>query len=137
MDHSISTLAPSKVARVSKGAVLEMMERPALARALFMSALADLATLREWIATLGQRDAERRIAHLFCEVTARLRAVGMISDSGVVQFPLTQNELGDAVGLSKVHINRSLKTLRNKGLIKFVGGGLQILDAARLEELCG
>ena len=113
-----------------------MIARPALARALLMAALADAATLREWIATIGQRSGELRIAHLFCELHARLRAVGLISDE-TVRLPINQTQLSDAVGLSLVHTNKSLRNLREARLIKFSDGNLEIIDRTRLEELCG
>src|SRR3712207_8604800 len=50
----------------------------------------------------------RSIGHLLCELFTRLRAVGL-TKSYVCEFPITQGELGDALGLSTVHVNRSLQ----------------------------
>ena len=66
--------------------------------------------LQEWLTGLGQRTADKRIAHLFCELHARLQAVGLTSE-GEFELPLTQQELSDTVGISVVHVNRSLRAL--------------------------
>ena len=115
--------------------VLDLSERPAIARALWWTTLVDEATLREWLVNIGQRDAETSIAHLFCELHLRLKAIGL-SDGGDFSLPVTQTELGDTMGLSTVHVNRSLQSLRAKRLITLRGGRLVILDVARLRAAC-
>src|SRR3954471_4251641 len=74
------------------------------------------------------------LAHLLCEVFTRLRAVGLAQDHAC-SLPLTQMELGDACGLSSVHVNRTLQELRGEGLIEFRSSRLTILDWARLHEV--
>ena len=93
-------------------------EHPALTRALWWTMLVDQAVLREWVTNIGARNAELRIAHLFCEIHARLEAIGMVTEGGF-NVPISQQELADTVGLSVVHVNRSLRTLREKGLAAF------------------
>ena len=73
------------------------------------------------------------MAHLLCELFTRLRAVGMTSDDAC-ELPVTQEELGDALGLSTVHVNRTLMQVRGEGLIEFQGGRLTILDWKGLAE---
>ncbi|MCV9967819.1 Crp/Fnr family transcriptional regulator [Pararhizobium sp. BT-229] len=137
MDHSIGTLSPCRVATLLPSTIIEITERrPALARALWMSSLVDEATLREWLLNLGQRPARERIAHLFCEMHARMRAVGLTTD-GSFEFPLTQQELGDTTGLSIVHVNRSLKELREAGLVTMRTERLVIPDVERLKTFAG
>lgn len=136
MDHSIDTLSPSKVIDIPTKRVLEMIERPALARALWWSALVDEAILREWLVNVGQRNAAKRIAHLFCEIYMRLRRVGL-ADAPQFHLPLTQIELADSMGLSAVHVNRALQSLREDGLITFKSKRLEILDSERLREMSG
>ncbi len=87
----------------------------------------DEATLREWLVNIGARPPERRIAHLLCELWLRLRVVGLTSD-GSYELPITQAELADSMGLSHVHVNRVLQSLRAQGLITLKGGTLVILD---------
>lgn len=137
MDHSIGTLSPCRVATLLPSTIIEITERrPALARALWMTSLVDEATLREWLLNLGQRPARERIAHLFCEMHVRMRAVGLTTD-GSFEFPLTQEELGDTTGLSIVHVNRSLKELREAGLVTMRNDRLIIPDVERLKTFAG
>lgn len=85
-------------------------ENSRLAQALFWATLVDEAVLREWLVNIGQREAELRVAHFFCEMFLRSRAVGLTEDDNFF-MPLTQVELADTLGLSAVHINRTLKDL--------------------------
>jgi CRP-like cAMP-binding protein len=134
MDHSIATLSPCRVAYLSRGTILELTERrPSLARALWMCSLVDEATLREWLVNLGQRSAPHRISHLFCEIHERMKAVGL-TDDGSFELPLTQSELSDTMGLSVVHVNRSLKELREAGLVSLRNERIAIPNIRRLIE---
>ncbi len=72
---------------------------------------------REWIANVGRREAYGRVAHLLCELYVRLRAIGL-ANGKAYGLPLTQAELADATGMTTVHVNRSLKRLREDGLIR-------------------
>jgi CRP-like cAMP-binding protein len=132
LDHSIATVTPCQVVRLPPRAIVEMTsQHPAIARALRLSSLIDEATLREWLLNLGQRDAPERIAHLFCELHARMKAVEL-TDEGAFELPLTQVELGDTVGLSTVHVNRSLKDLREANLATMRNDRIVIPDVLRL-----
>lgn len=133
MDHSIGALTPCTVSLVPREAVLGLLDRPSLARALWWATLVDEAVLREWVVSVGRRDARERVGHVLCELHMRLRAVGL-ADGGACELPLTQVELADALGLSGVHVNRTLQELRAEGLIELRGKRLMILDAARLRR---
>lgn len=136
MDHSIATLSGCKVVAIPRPVVLEMTERPAIARALWWATLVDEATLREWLVNIGQRSAEERIAHLLCELLVRLRTVGLV-DGGSYAFPITQEELGETTGLSTVHVNRTLQALRAQDLITLEKKLLVIPDIDRLIAFSG
>ncbi len=136
MDHNIATLTESSVAIVPRTKVLELTERPALARALWWATLVDEATLRATVVNIGRREAEERVAHLFCELHLRLQAVGL-ADGGTFELPLTQAELADAMGISAVHANRMLQSLRQRHLIRVSTKSVTILDVPRLRELSG
>lgn len=137
MDHSIQTLSPCRVVRLPQSTIIEITDKqPALARALWWCTLVDEATLREWLVNLGQRKAEHRIAHLFCELDARMKAVALTRD-GSFELPLTQMELGDTMGLSTVHVNRSLKELREAGLVTLRSQQIVIPDVERLKTYSG
>ena len=136
MDHSIASVTDSEVAFIPRAKMLELAERPRIARALWWASLVDEAVLRSWIVNLGRRDAFERVGHLICEMHARLRNVGLALD-GEFELPLTQEELGDATGLTSVHINRTLKRLREENLVIFQRRHIAVVDMARLQELVG
>jgi CRP-like cAMP-binding protein len=136
MDHSIATLSRCSVVKIPRQCILELTERPAIARAFWWAALVDEATLREWLVNIGARAAEQRLAHLLCELLLRLRTVGL-ADGGHYELPVTQQELGDTTGLSNVHVNRVLQRLRRGGLITFKDKHLVILDVERLNAFSG
>lgn len=132
MDHSIGLLSDSKVAAIPKEKIIQLFEeRQSLSQALWWSTLTDEAVLREWIVNIGQRDAYERIAHLLAELWLRLRAVGLTHE-GSFNLPITQEDLGDTLGLTPVHVNRTLQRLRREELIDFGKGRLNIPDVSRL-----
>jgi CRP-like cAMP-binding protein len=96
----------------------------------------DAAIHREWMISMGRRDAYAQIAHLLCELLLRLRPVGL-ADGNSYELPATQQELGDAFGLSTVHVNRMLQKLRADNLITLRGKVLTILDPERLMQAAG
>jgi len=75
------------------------------------------------VANIGRCEAYERIAHLFCELFMRLKAIGL-NDGNSFQMPITQSELADATGLSTVHVNRTMQDLRASGLIKTTKKGV-------------
>lgn len=137
MDHGVATLSASKVAFISPDAVTRLGERsPALSKALWWATLADEGVLREWLVNMGRRPADRRVAHLFCELLARLRAVGL-ADEETMDLPLTQTDLADTLGLSSVHVNRVVQQLRDERLISWRGKRLKIEDVEGLTAFAG
>jgi CRP-like cAMP-binding protein len=135
MDHSIGAIAPSKVATIAPDNVLKLMHSyPTLTRALWWSTLVEEAIAREWIVNMGQRNALERTAHLFCELLYRFRAVGLNQGLSCT-LPLTQVELAETLGLSAVHVNRTLQELRRQKLITLDDGRLTIQNLRILEEL--
>lgn len=132
MDHSIGALSPSKVAFIPR-IVMEAMlgANDGLSRALWWATLVDEAILREWLVSLGQRPADKRIAHLICEMVLRCRAVGLTGDDSF-EMPITQEQFADTVGITPVHMNRSLQALRAEGLISTHGRRITVTDLDRL-----
>ncbi|ORE90283.1 regulatory protein, Crp [Aurantimonas sp. 22II-16-19i] len=117
MDHSIATLEPSVVAFISYDTVMDLTENhPRITRALWWATLVDEAVLREWIVGLGARSADRRIAHLLCELMVRLDSVGLVEDNSF-HLPITQAEIGETLGVTIVHANRMLMKLHEMGFI--------------------
>ncbi|MCJ2042540.1 helix-turn-helix domain-containing protein [Methylobacterium sp. J-059] len=135
MDHSITALSTSKVVCIPPKVIAKVMENhPQLARALRMSTLVDEATLREWLVNVGCRSARERVAHLFCELQVRMRAVSL-ADGDSYDMPVTQAALADTTGMSVVHLNRTLQELRREGLIELQQRRMTILDLPRLRAL--
>ena len=133
MDHSIGTLTPCRVAYIPHKSIGELTDgHPRINRALWWATLVDEATLREWLVSMGRREADAQMAHLFCELLVRLQTVGLATEDGF-ELPVTQDELGDTLGLSAVHVNRVLQQLRRDGLITFEGKRLTIHDVERLK----
>jgi CRP-like cAMP-binding protein len=106
---------------------------PRLGDMLWRDTLIDAAIFREWMVGMGRREAYGRIAHLLCEVMTKLKAVGL-ADGVTCELPITQAELGDALGLSTVHVNRVLQELRGNDLITLRGGTLTVLDWTGLRQ---
>jgi len=127
MERTICTLIPvSEMERL-------LSEYSTLTRALWWSTMTDSAVLRSRIIGQGRRDARERMAHIFYEVLIRYRMVGQGADDGY-SFPLTQQDLADATGMTPIHANRTLQQLRSEGLVEFAHGRLRVLDADGLKQ---
>src|SRR3982750_855386 len=135
MDHSIGAITRLKVALISPEDMNALTGgRPRITQALWWHELVTTAVQREWTLNLGQRSAYERLAHLLIELYLRLNTVGR-AQNGRCDFPLTQNDLADATGLTSVHVNRTLQELRRDGLIELERKQLHILDLPRLIEV--
>ena len=134
MDHSVGAITRLSVTDISREDMDRLTARyPRVAQALWWEALVNAAIQREWTFNVGQRTAYERIAHLLTELFLRLRTVKMTNGTSC-DFPLTQNDLADATGLTAVHVNRTLQELRRDGLIELERRQLTILDMQRLME---
>jgi CRP-like cAMP-binding protein len=134
MDHNLCSLVPSQLARIPRVAMLALFaEQPHLAHLFWRDTLIDAAVFREWMVGIGRRSAFKRIAHLFCEMIVRMQAVGLSSNYSI-ELPLTQTDIADALGLSTVHVNRTLQEIRRAGLIEFCQGKLVAIDWPGLRE---
>lgn len=136
MDHGVGTLTPAKIAYIAPSEMDELLARPLIARALWMAGLVDESALRAWTVSLGKRGASERVAHLICELFVRLGTAGSARDDGF-DLPLTQEQLGDALGLSTVHVNRVLRHLREAGLVLFKNRTVEIADFSKLRKVAG
>jgi CRP-like cAMP-binding protein len=134
-DHSVQSLDRSEIAAVPRAAVLDLVNAsPALRMAMWIDTLIDASIFREWVVNVGRRDARARIAHLLCELAFRLEKIGA-GRARTFDFPLTQEQLADATGLTAVHTNRTLQSLRKGGLIQLSNGLLRILDWDGLRDV--
>ena len=136
MDHSIATLSACTVVDIPRRRILELTNRPGIARAFWWVTLVDEGTLREWLLNIGQRHAVQRIGHLLCELYTRLQSVGLAGKGGF-ELPLTQADIGDTVGLSYVHVNRCMQSLREMKLVTVRNRTVVIDDLDRLMDYAG
>jgi CRP-like cAMP-binding protein len=132
MDHSIGTITAVAIADLSRDFFDEISAGyPRIATAFWWESLVNSAIQREWTMSLGQRTASERMAHLLCELFFRLRLAGLTRGDSC-DLPLTQADLADATGLSKVHVNRTLQELRAAELIGLRDKSLRIPNLERL-----
>ena len=136
MDHSIAAITRLRYAEISPVDFEDLLaQSPRVTQALWWHELVVAAVQREWTTNVGQRTAYERLAHLFCELFIRLRAVGL-TDGTSCDFPLTQIDLADATGLTSVHVNRTVQELRRDGLIELHNRRLVIPDLQGLMNAC-
>jgi CRP-like cAMP-binding protein len=135
MDHGVVALSEVKAVTVPHETLLKITEaQPHLTRMLWLSTLIDASINRRWIVAMGRLQSNAQFAHLICELRVRLGIIGQADDTGY-DFPLTQTEVADVLGLSLVHVNRVVQELRREGLIAWSGKHITILDWPRLQEL--
>jgi CRP-like cAMP-binding protein len=134
MDHSIASITKLRVAEIGREVFHQVvMNFPNITTALWWQELVSKSIHREWIVNIGQRNAQERMAHLFCEMFLRLESVGL-TDGFTCDFPLTQNDIADATGLTPVHVNRSLQELRRRELVIVERQKLTIPDMLALQD---
>jgi CRP-like cAMP-binding protein len=135
MDHDLIALSDTRVAFIPHQELRRIArERPDIAEALWRETLIDASIFREWIVNVGRRDATQRMMHLLYEVGFRMKAMGL-GDIGSFRMPITQIDLSDALGLSPVHVNRVLQSLRKEGLLDFKGSTVTIKDVNRVAAM--
>src|ERR1700759_3315632 len=135
MDHDLVALSDCTLAFIAHTAMKDLIrDRPTVGDIFWRDTLADAAVFREWIVNVGQRAAHNRLAHLIVELRERLRLIGRVTGQ-TFAMPLTQEQLGEAMGVTSVHTNRILRQLRVDGVLEFQRGMVRILNESRLQEL--
>ena len=135
MDHSVLALTDCRVVEVPHALLREISEtHPHLTRLLWTLTVIDAAIFRQWLIASGHLTAVGQISHFFCELWTRLSVV-RLTEGNSFDLPINQTDLGDAMGLSVVHVNRCLMTLRRNGLLEWSGGRVTILDWDELRLL--
>lgn len=120
-DHSVQALTKLTTIDIDRRALRELaMTHPSIGQAMWVDALVEASIYREWLINIGRRDGVTRIAHLLCELAVRLKAIGL-GDGRSCELVMTQEQLGDAVGMTSVHVNRMLKALTEAGVIERTG----------------
>jgi len=134
LDHSLLALTRVKIGIAPHERVKELIEAfPHIGRVYWYSTNLDAAIHREWVLSLGRRTALGRLASLFCEMQVRLGLVGLAEEDGYA-LDLTQADLAECMGLTPVHVNRTLRELRERELLTFRDGRVSILNPAGLRR---
>ncbi|WP_102957653.1 Crp/Fnr family transcriptional regulator [Mangrovicella endophytica] len=132
----ISPLTQSGIAAISASTVICIPHRslrslgadlPNVGLAFWRDTTVDTAILAKWVANIGRKPALSRVAHLLCEMGLRMERVGL-GDRQNYLLQITQEQLGDAMGLTSVHVNRMLQQLRANALITTHGHMILIPD---------
>ncbi|MGO4387655.1 Crp/Fnr family transcriptional regulator [Microvirga sp. 2YAF29] len=135
MDQPLAALTPVTAALVPLSAIGSLVRHnPRINEAFWWDLLVASTIEREHVVSLGRRTATERLGYLFCELHLRLEMVGLVNGLSF-DMPVTQADLGDVLGLSTVHVNRSLQELRLTGLISLRGRSLTLQNLEGLREL--
>jgi CRP-like cAMP-binding protein len=133
-DHHVQAITPGTVGWLPKSELKALARRrPNISEALWRDTLIDASIFREWVLNVGRREARPRIAHMLCEFAVRCEAAGLGSAESF-EWPMTQEHIADATGLTPVHVNRTLKSLSAAGLLENIRGRYRIKDWARLKQ---
>ncbi len=135
LDHNVMALVPSTLGVFPHERLQAItQDEPHLSRLLWLSTLLDASIHREWLLSLGRRSAIQRIAHLFCELYIRLGVVKQTQQASY-HLPLTQSQISELKGLTPVHVNRTLKELREQAIVTFRSDVVSIHDWKRLQAV--
>jgi CRP/FNR family transcriptional regulator, anaerobic regulatory protein len=137
VNHSAQALTDCTVCVFPRQSLLEMLHKhPELAMRIAWITARDMALGHEYLVSIGRKNARERLAFLFLELFHRMR-MHVPSLGNTIPFPMTQEDVADTIGLTLVHVNRTLRSLRQEGLVKLAHHSLTILDYAALSELAG
>lgn len=121
------------VSSINVASLRGLLDRVPSLNAAFMRMIAfEKRVAKEWLINLGRRNARERLANLLCELYLRAQQAGL-SEGPQTVLPIAQYELADALGLTSVHVNRMLQSLRSDGLLTLERGRMKVLD---WEGLC-
>ncbi len=116
-DHGVQMLTRGQVAFVARDDLQTLVRsNAAISHAVLVKMQVEASIFREWVLNVGRRQARARVAHVLCELGIRLDSIGLAENYGY-RLPMTQEELADAVGLTPVHVNRTLKSLEADQLV--------------------
>lgn len=132
---ALQALTTSTLIRIPHETLLSLARRhPAIADAFWRDSVLDAAILSQWVVNVGRRNAVSRMAHLICEMAIRYEQLGA-SVGFSFEFPATQTHLADALGLTSVHVNRTLKALKEQEVAEWRQRTVHILDWDRLVDI--
>ncbi len=133
--YTITALSDALVAPVSFARLLGLFQHhPRLAATLFCVFSCEAAMYAEHLIDVGRRSARERVGHFLLELLVRLQPIGL-ADERSYRMPLTQELIGDALGLSLPHVNRTLRQLREEGLVSIDGQQVLLNDIEALAAI--
>jgi len=125
---SITAVSPVTIVRVPHRQLIDRcIHYPGIAIGFWRDGTADASVFAKWVGNLGRKNAKARIAHVMCEMGMRNEAAGL-GERTSYELPTTQEQLGEATGMTTVHVNRSLQEIRREGLLNFRSGRVEIHD---------
>jgi CRP-like cAMP-binding protein len=134
-DRGFATVTAAEIAEVPPSVLSATFRQwPRIGSAMRWAMSRQAAILAEHLVNIGRRSALIRTAHLLLELEARLMLIDHGTDTGFT-CPLTQQDLADALGLTTIHINRTLRDLRQRGLLAFQNSHVEFIDRAALADL--
>ncbi len=134
-DYEVTALAPSRLAFAEHDLLHELMAgSTGITRILWTDSLVEAAIQQEWLVSMGRRSALQHLAHVVCELFLRFKVIGQ-TEGLSFRLPLTQSDVADVLGLSMVHVNRMLKTLRSDGVMTWANHHVTIVNWKRLREI--
>lgn len=137
INHSAQTLTPCTLCVFPRQNLLHMFDsEPKLAAQLAWITARDMNLSHEYLVNIGRKNARERMAYLFLDLYHRVQLQNPEVDN-TIPFPMTQEDIADTVGLTLVHVNRTLRSLRKEELIRLAHHKLTILNYLALVELAG
>jgi CRP-like cAMP-binding protein len=135
MEHSVEALTDMVLCIFPRNRLWELHRgHPALAFDLTWLSAREEQILDENLLSVGRRSAIERIAYLLLHLFTRAKQLGL-AEGNVMRFPLTQQHIGDTLGMSLVHTNKTLQRLRRSAAVRWDRNELEILDAAELGRI--
>jgi CRP-like cAMP-binding protein len=135
MDNNLGAVVDSAIALIPHDQLYAVIDAfPHARKLLWRQTLVQGGIFREWLVRNSNQPAHAALAHLFCEMFTRAEAAGLVHDGGF-DFPVTQDILGEALGLTAVHVNRTMQMLRQTGTFELRSRRLQIIDFPKLAEI--
>ena len=134
-DHSVQSITEVRIAMIPAVHIKRLAEtHTSIADALWRDSLIEASIFREWVLNVGRRDAKQRVAHMLCEFASRRENAGQGSPERF-EFPMSQEQIADATGLTPVHVNRMLAALDKDGVIVRNNREVEITDWTRMQQI--
>lgn len=135
MDNNLAAVVDSTVAFIPHDELYRIIDKyPDARKLLWRQTLVQGGIFREWLVRNSNQPAHASLAHLLCEMFTRAQAAGLVTDQ-TIDFPLTQEFVGDALGLTSVHVNRTLSLLRDTQTFEWSNRKLRMSDFGKLAEI--